>query len=662
MSKNLLIPSCLAAMVLSGAFAGFCAYQYTSGVSADRYYTEQANALQNASLNAVTLSMRAATDASYIGRLQQASSKVDSSISSLRHGNSNADIAPLPAVGVSNLDHFEASWGKVIRSIQQIVASRGSNVAFEHQAAEAVQLASLLLTESAEAIDGIDASPQVNDQIKKAMDKAKSDLSGGIEVLISSPAPNSDNLNLAFEASKAYVTTLGAMGSSMRLDRVLIDPLLKSYRTAQSLNRSAIKAIEASSGAVENGPHARAIWSERENLEVAINGLQNAINSLPKSRFVSPLIMLGSVVLSLLIVLFGITLILREAKARTRQAETLGSTIQTLQKERSQELRQLCDEMEAVGKGDLTVEFRTGLGSTHEIANTLNSVFSQFRTIVKDVQQTIVSLSAASEETLSMAKNVNRNRQEQDAAILHIGRLVDELRSFTKQLDDLSSRTRESSQEVTGQINAGTNSVQEVHEGVVKLAQSNMNIMHHTKAMTENIQSLERLVDVVRRVANQSATVAYNAYLVADAITDDELSKRIRISADAMNNLTNSATEASEQIATSLRGINDAAKETQYVLEDSQNDIKALTNMSSQAMKAMNTILDKTIQLTDRIINVAGQTSDLNQLSEQVAETMQPIHRYATDHSAASEQTAAAISNLNTHAQRVGDTLSHFKV
>ena len=244
MSKNLLIPSCLAAMVLSGAFAGFCAYQYTSGVSADRYYTEQANALQNASLNAVTLSMRAATDASYIGRLQQASSKVDSSISSLRHGNSNADIAPLPAVGVSNLDHFEASWGKVIRSIQQIVASRGSNVAFEHQAAEAVQLASLLLTESAEAIDGIDASPQVNDQIKKAMDKAKSDLSGGIEVLISSPAPNSDNLNLAFEASKAYVTTLGAMGSSMRLDRVLIDPLLKSYRTAQSLNRSAIKAID----------------------------------------------------------------------------------------------------------------------------------------------------------------------------------------------------------------------------------------------------------------------------------------------------------------------------------------------------------------------------------------------------------------------------------
>ncbi|RBH40077.1 hypothetical protein C3F00_041920, partial [Pseudomonas sp. MWU13-2860] len=163
--------------------------------------------------------------------------------------------------------------------------------------------------ESAQAIDGIGVSPQADDQIKKALGKAKSDLAGGIEGLASSPAPNSDNLNLALEASRAYVTTLGQMGSSMRLDRALTDPLLKSYRTAQALNRSAIKAIEASSGTVENGPHARAIWSERENLDVAINGLQNAINSLPSSRFVSPLIMLGSVVLSLLIVLFGITLI-----------------------------------------------------------------------------------------------------------------------------------------------------------------------------------------------------------------------------------------------------------------------------------------------------------------------------------------------------------------
>ena len=76
MSKNLLIPSCLAAMVLTGGLAGFCAYQYSSGVNADRFYSAQANTLQGSSLNAITLSLKAATDASYVGQLQQVAGPV----------------------------------------------------------------------------------------------------------------------------------------------------------------------------------------------------------------------------------------------------------------------------------------------------------------------------------------------------------------------------------------------------------------------------------------------------------------------------------------------------------------------------------------------------------------------------------------------------------
>lgn len=662
MSKNLLIPSCIAAMLLAGGLAGFCTFQYTKDVEAERFYTNEANALQASALNSITLSMRAATDASYIGELQKVSLEVDAAISGLRRGSQKEGIAPLPGAGIGNLDTFEGSWSRVQAAIQQIASSRSNNSGFERQARESSQLATALITQSAEAINRIESSPLVNDRVKAVLTKAQDGVRDGVELLANASNPNSESINMALDASKGYLAALSSVGSLMPRDKALIDPLLNSFRTAQSLSRIALKAMEASSGTVENGPHARAIWAERATLEAAINGLQLAVASLPKSRLVTPLLMMGSVGLALVVMLVGVTLILREAKARTRNAELMGSNIQTSQKERSQELRQLLEEIEAVGQGDLRVEFQTGLGTTNEISTTLNSVFPQFRALVKDVQQTIASLSAASEQTLSMAKNVNRNRQEQDKAIQHIAKLVDELRVFTKSLDDLSSRTKESSQEVASQINAGTNGVQQVHEGVVKLSQSNMNIMHHTKGMTENIQSLERLVDVVRRVANQSSTVAYNAYLVADAITDDDLSKRIRISADAMQNLTNSANEASEQIETSLRGINDAARDTQYVLDASQKEITDLTSRSSNAMSAMKAIRERTTQLAESIINVTEQTSTLIQRSEQVGDTMDSIHHYATEHSAASEQTAAAISNLNKEAQRVGEKMAHFKV
>jgi len=377
------------------------------------------------------------------------------------------------------------------------------------------------------------------------------------------------------------------------------------------------------------------------------------------------MILQGSVGLALFVFFSCALLILREAKTRTRYAEVMGSSIQTSQKERSKELHQLFDEMEKVRNGDLTTEFTTGCGSTNEIATTLNSVFSQFRSLVKDVQQTIVSLSAASEQTLTMARNVNRNRQEQDGAIQHIAKQNEELNLFILHTESLTARTKDSSQLVTALVKTGSNAVQEVHEGVVKLSQSNMNIMHHTKGMTENIQSLERLVEVVRRVANQSSTVAYNAFLVADAITDENLCKRIRLSADAMQSLSSSANEAAEQIETSLRGINDIndpAKDTQYVLDDSQKEIKELSNRSRKALDSLSSIREQSTQLAESIVGVTEQTSQLKAQAEMVAETMNSIHHYASENSAASEQTASAINNLNTQAQRVGETLAHFKV
>lgn len=662
MSKNLLIPSCLAAMVLTGGLAGFCAYQYSTGVNADRFYSAQANTLQGSSLNAITLSLKAATDASYVGQLQQVAGQVDATVATLRRGNSSAGIDPLPGVGSRSLEHFDAAWGKVLVAIQQIGNARGSNTPFERQASEASQLASNLVTESSDAIERIQASSTVDARLKQALVKAQSSLSDGIELLASSSSPNSDSLNLALDASKSYVTTLATVGSSMPRDSSLIDPLLKSYRTAQALSKAAIKAVESASGTVDNAPYARAIWAERENLEAAINGLQHAVSSLPQSRLVSPLLMIGSIGLMLVVVVSGVVAILRDARAHTQDAESLANSVQSSQKERSQDLRLLTEQIQAAGHGDLTVEFTENRDSTHEIATALNMVFPEFREIVGNVQQTIVSLSAASEETLAMAKSTERSRSEQDQAIQHIAKLVTELNNFTKQLDGVFSRTRESSLAVGTQIKTGSNAVQEVHEGVVTLSQSNLNVMHQAKAMTENIQKLEEMVDVVRRVANQSATVAFNAYLAADSIADPEVSKRIKLSADAMQQLTNSTKEAADLIGTNLNSINTAAKDTQYVLEESQSQIKTLTHMSSNAIKAMHAISEQVELVVDGITSVAGQTKDLNTRSDEVANTMDSIHHYSSDHSSASEQTATAIGNLNSEAQRVGMTLARFKV
>lgn len=662
MSKNFLIPICVLTIAFTGVGAAYTSFEYQKGVKADRYYLAYAGALQASAINTVSITARAARDTSYLGELSQVSSQVYSTISTLQQGNDEAGIPPLPQSAAANLSLFEESWDKVINAVEMIVKSRETNSDFSRQADESRIQARQMLEEATVAIDRISASSAVDSRVKLALKESYDDLVAGTEFISSGAGVTSDTLRLANDAAKNFIATVGQVGKTLPRDGALVQPLLTSYRTAQAFQRNAVRAIESSSGQVDNAPYAQAIWAERTNLETALTGLMHSINSLPQTRNINASVMIGFIAALIITVLFSILLILREARARTKDAESMGSTIKSSQTERSKEMATLIEEMQRAHDGDLTVGFTVGKITTDEIAASLNEVFSRFRGLVRDVQQTIVNLSAASEQTLTQATNVSRNREEQERAIEHISKLVENLQAFIDKTDQLSIQTKDSSQQVTEQIKNGSRAVQDVHEGVMKISQSNMNIMHHTKAMTENIQSLERLVAIVRRVATQSGTVAYNAFLVADAITDEDLSRRIRVAGETMQKLTSSANEAAEQIATNLGGINDAAKDTQHVLDNSQSEIKELTVRSDNALSALGTIRDQSTQLASSIIGVTEQTAQLRNHSNQVGEIMSQIHHYASEHSSASEQTASAIGDLNLQAQKVGETLSHFTV
>lgn len=662
MSKTILVPACITTILASGLFAAYATFDYSRGVEADRHYMTYASQLESAALNAITTGVRASTDTSYIGQMERYAAQVGANIAAIRKGDPSISIPPAPNLVDIKLRALEDTWFKALHAVEEIAKSKGSNTEFSRQAEELRTLVEQLAEQAEVAVSSLDESGRVNDKAMATIIDELDKLLDGTSLLRSGDAVTSESVRQTLEAVTSYLSVLGQAGNVLPRDPALLKPLIDSFKTGQQAHRVATTATRASAGTVDNSVHSRVLWAEKQNIETTLKSLQSSIQSLPSTRMISPIIAIASVVLTLVIVLLCCMVILREAQKRTRQAEQAGMSIQSSQKERSNELHQLFAEMERVRTGDLTTEFTTKLSSTHEIATILNSVFSQFRGLFKDVQQTIVSLSAASEQTLTMARNVNRNRQEQDSAIQHITKQNEELGHFIRQTETLAIHTKDASQQVAQLVTTGSTAVHQVHEGVVKISQSNMMVMHHTKAMTEHIQSLERLVDVVRKVANQSSTVSQNAFLVADAIADEGLSTRISRSATTMQQLASSANEAVEQIEISLRGINEAAKDTQFVLDDTQKEITELTGRSRNALESLTAISGQSAQLAESILTVTEQTAQLQSRSAQVSETMNSINHYASENSAASEQTASAISNLNQQAQQVGETLAQFKV
>ncbi|XP_068917877.1 methyl-accepting chemotaxis protein Aer-like [Tenebrio molitor] len=545
MSRNILIPACVAAVVATSALAGYTTYSFTKSVAADRHYNSTASTLHTAAANSLALATRAAIDSSYTGELELSIADVQQALNDLRRGSPEQGIKPLPSESASSLYSFEAAWNVIEDSLNKIIQNRSSNSEFTRRADEARELAMQLTDQASEAVSKINQHSQVHEQVKNALQKAVDQLSEGTSLLINNSQPNSDGLRLAMQSAKGFERIVSQVGNHVPRDGGIPQLLANSLRTGQAFQRTAVRAIDASSGQADNAPFTQVVWEQRPDMDMALHSLKNTLQQMSLTRVINSGVVLGSLALALFMIICTLIAVIRDAKSRTANAEQFGASIQSSQKERSNELQ-----------------------------------------------------------------------------------------------------TKDASRQVNDQIESGTKAVQEVHEGVIKISQSNLNIMHNAKAMSENIQSLEKLIDVVRKVANQSATVGYNAYLAADTVGDEEVSKRIRISADAMQNLTGHAESAAAQIANALNSIRDAE----------------LTVRSTNALSSLNTIREHSGKLAQSIIGVTEQTAELKTRSEQVGETMTSIHHYASEHSSASEETASAISNLNQQAQSVGETLSHFKV
>lgn len=659
-NKNSYVALAAAFLAACGSVSVWSGYQYLAGVKADSFYLSETAALKGSALQALYISTRAATDSTYTAELVSFASQVDRSIDRLRSGDSRLDVPGLPESAANALTSFQDAWKGITSNIDKIAGSKGNTELFTRNVQETVRSATATLALAKDAQRVLGEHKGVTVTARNQLQDAFSDLDEAVNLISREGAVSTDNLHAAETAISRYLGAMTAVGNTLPRDNTILEPLLKSYRAAQTTQRSLVRAIESSSNAVENLPHAGAIWQMRDRLLATTNALSGSVASLPDARPVSPMMVAISGLLTILVALVSFVAVLRSAASREKSVEEEGSTIQQSQRNRSKDLKLFLDELGEVRDGKLTSPMTDDRESTKEISKELNSVFASIKAILEEAHDTIVGLAAASEQTLMTARNVDRNRQEQFTAIEHISDLIKNMLSFIETIERMMNKTQHVSVEVAIKVRSGSESVSAVHEGIILLNQHNTGIQHQSKNLIEAFQHMERIAEVVHSVATKAGFVAYNAYLVAEQSEDTQVSRRINKSAEAMDHLARESTEAVGEINQLLKTMTDAARDTQHVVDNSQREIESLITRSNAAQESLAGINVMTEALNKSVDEVSAQTQELKEQSSEVAQTMSAIHHYATENSAASEQTASAISHVNRQAQELQRVIEHF--
>ncbi|MAG65019.1 MAG: hypothetical protein CMK74_03990 [Pseudomonadales bacterium] len=651
--NNTLVPLTAFLLVVSGAVAGYTGYTYLTDTKADSFYLTELGDLRSAAIQAVLIAEKAATNSEYIPELESAEATVNQSIAKLRSGDIARSIPGLPSSAMTPLNNFDSVWSDMTPGLGAIIGSKSSTEGFTRSSQEASREIVQALAVVDDAVATATSNQAVSDALKQQLTEAVASLKQGAGEMAAGQALPLERLRDGGAAIAQFLSSMTTIGNALPRDPAILEPLLRSYRSVQNAQRAVSRAVDSSSNAVENLPHAKEILANRDRLNAALSSLKAGVTILPAARPITPAVVgiAGLAMIALSLIAFFV--MLRTASTRERTAETKGMSIEVSQSNKSKEHLLLLKELRRVEGGDLTTPLTEENESTRETSKALNGVFASLRSILTEANITAVSLAAATEQTSHTARNVDRNRREQFKAIEHINDLISTMLGFIDIIEKMTNQSKTISSEVSNKVHSGTDFVNKVHEGIEVLNQHNTGIQHQSKHLLESFQSLERMAEVVKEVAQKSDYVSWNAYLIVENITDQSVAARVSKSADAMNVLSKESKAAFAEITTLLKTMNDAARDTQHVVETSRVEIESLLKRSMVAQDALTSIQDMTGELDKNVEKVSERTQELKSKSGEVSSTMKTITHYATENSAASEQTAAAVSNVNNTAQQL---------
>lgn len=636
-------------ILLSGSAATFTGVQYYQNTAQERFllragYEAHANAMQ-----ALYMANLAVTDRSYASELEAIESTVDKAVDALRNGDPVQGIQPAPPSVLSALDAFQRTWGEVTPLISQILSQRPVNDDYTRQLATGRRASADAVRSAGEAKQKLDTlSPQLQAQLTAAFEV----LEGAHRAIQdNSKGKSSTQIQATAESFSRYVALLTSVGQQLPKDKpALIGPLISSYKSAEQVIRALQIATETSPGSDENILHAKSILASRDRLAASAASLVAAVSALPDSRAISLTMVAALGGFALLLAIASMLTVRAAAAKRTFDVEDMGRQKDASYSNKSRQLAQLLNEISQVESGRLRTQLIETNEATSQIAQALNKTFSRFAGILDDVKETIVGLSAATEQAVVTERNVVRSRKEQENAIQIIFSLFGELTRFISQIETITHEAQQIAYEMGSKVSSGQEAVMQVHMLVLDLQGQINSIQHSSKHLIESLQVLENIASVVDGVAHKSNILSFNAKLIADELQDKDQSHRFSAQATSMAGLSEDTRLAGADIVVQLRMMKDAATKNQQSVDHAQRETEKLIERSNVAQDALVGIKALGVTLTTGAERGITETKHLKNKSADVGSHIESVRQYSHENSAASEETAAAISHVNIQA------------
>ncbi len=310
---------------------------------------------------------------------------------------------------------------------------------------------------------------------------------------------------------------------------------------------------------------------------------------------------------------------------------------------------------------DLTVETCiTGGDDIGQMGNAVNTCVEEIRQVVTQVAGGARTLSSATTEISVRATQQAGNARAQSQKTNQIASAAQEMTATIGEIGRNADSASQLSRESARQAQEGGAVMDAAAATMEKIAAVTGTSAERMGVLVQRSQEIGRIVSVIQEISEQTNLLALNAAI--ESARAGEHGRGFAVVAAEVRRLAERTRSSTEEIATTIRSIQEETNATMQVMEDGRQAVEHGMKETAGARKSLQSIIESSKQVEHQIELIATSVSQQTAASDEISEHAGQISQLAIESARGADEAVDSLHGLAALAADLDRMIHQFQV
>jgi methyl-accepting chemotaxis protein len=317
--------------------------------------------------------------------------------------------------------------------------------------------------------------------------------------------------------------------------------------------------------------------------------------------------------------------------------------------------------LDSLADCDLTVEVE--VESQDEIgtmAAAVRRTVVNFRKVLSAVRNGVETLSSASAQLSAQATQAFSNASAQSARTSQIAAAATEMSSTIGEISRNAESAAMASRESAQTADQGGAVMQAAAVTMEKIATATNSVSEKITSLADRSEEIGKVVSVIQEISEQTNLLALNAAI--EAARAGEHGRGFAVVAGEVRRLAERTKGATEEIAGTIRSIQDETRATLQVMADSRTAVESGMEETSRARESLEATIEASKRVEQQIDLIATAATEQTSASGEISQSASQISQLAVENAQGADEAVAALKNLSSLANDLDGIILQFQL